>query len=85
MHLSKASALGIATMHITEQAARSCRQITDYDVREGWPGAIYRAQDSPDEVWAVTVPDTSPRVGGSRVLVISKATGKVWSFDNVGD
>jgi hypothetical protein len=85
MYLSRDSALAIAVRHIAEEATKTFQQLGDQDVKDGWPEGVYHAHDIPDEVWAVTIPDISPRVGASRVLVISKATGKVWAFDNIGD
>ena len=77
---TKEQALNRAVEHLVGTAANDVR--LEY-VHDGWPEGAYRMSDDP--VWAIRIPDTKPRVGGSHYLCISKATGAVVFDGYIGE
>jgi hypothetical protein len=82
MAATKELALRIANDHLSGGAALH-RALDLADVSEGWPRGGYRYSDQP--VWGVAIPEVPRGVGGSRYLVISRATGKVLADQRIGE
>jgi len=58
-----------AVAHVAAQLHKEIR------VTEGWPQGAYPSSDEP--VWAIWLAAEVPRVGASRCVIISQATGRV--------
>jgi hypothetical protein len=59
------------------------RDLNIADFIDGWPEGSYGASHEP--VWSLAIPPDQPRVGGSRFIVVSKATGEILADEVIGD
>jgi hypothetical protein len=74
---------------ITEQAAievARCHVLPPHvcRVEDGWPASAYRLSEE-DLVWCVYLPSSGETIGGDRVVVVSKRTGRVLLSGLIGE
>ena len=59
----------------SDRQGDSTRLHKEMQITEGWPQGAYRRSEEP--VWTIWLPPETPRVGGSRCVIVGQVTGRV--------
>jgi hypothetical protein len=70
----------IAAAHVASELSTQLMNLSGVAVWEGWPDGAYQTSDDP--VWHIVIPSDGSRIGGDRIVCVSRIDGRV-VFDGV--